>query len=253
LGRLGDACYGIVYLVVAWLALQIAFGDKATEADPRGAVSAIAAQPLGGVLLWVMAIGLIAFGLWQLLFCVTGYRWVTTKQGRVTRRVSAAGRAVVVLVIAAFTLKLLTSGSGGGGGKGQREMTAQLLALPGGRVLVFVIGLGVVVAGGFSARRGLGKRFLRDLDTGRMSTRARRVVDVLGMLGYLAKAVAWAVIGILLCTAAVRIDPNQAGGLDKALRTLAAQPFGVGLLVAVAIGFVAFGLYCFADARWRRS
>jgi hypothetical protein len=253
LGRLGDVCYGVVYIVVAWLALQIAFGGTTAEADQRGAVTTIAAQPLGGVLLWVMAIGLVAFGLWQLLFSVTGYRWVSDERKRTTRRLSTAGRAVIVLAIASFTFQLLVGGgSGGGGNSGQQEMTARLLQLPGGRVVVFVIGLCVVAAGCFAARRGLGKRFMRDLDTGRMSARARRVVEPLGMLGWLAKAVAWAVIGILLCTAAVHVDPNRAGGLDKALRTLAQQPFGVVLLVAVAIGFIAFGLYWFADSRYRR-
>ncbi len=75
----------------------------------------------------------------------------------------------------------------------------------------------------------------------------------LGTLGYLAKGVAYAVIGILLVVAAVKLDPQRAGGLDKALRTMATQPFGVVLLVAVAIGFAAFGVYCFFDARYRKN
>lgn len=253
LGRLGDACYGVVYVVVAWLALQIAFGDPATEADQRGAVTTIAAQPFGSVLLWILAIGLIAFGVWQLLTAATSYRWVRPERKRTTRRLSAAGRAVVVFAIAAFTLRLLVTGDGGSGGGGQQEMTARLLALPGGRVLVAAIAIGVLVAAVLSARRGVRDRFLRDLDLAGASAAARRWVKWLGRLGFLAKAVAYAVIGLLLGTAAVKLDPNRAGGLDTALRTLAAQPFGTVLLVAVAIGFAAFGAYCFADARYRRS
>lgn len=253
LGRFGDACYGIVYLVVAWLALRIAFGHTAAEADQRGAVTEIAAQPFGSVLLWVVAIGLIAFGIWQLLAAATGFRWVVGKRKRTMRRLSAAGRAVVVLVIASFTLRLLTGGGSGSGGSGQQEMTARLLTLPAGRLMVIAIGIGVVVAAVLSVRRGVRKSFLRDLDLAGVSAGTRSWVERLGMLGYLAKGVAYAVIGLLLCTAAIHVDPSRAGGLDKALRTLAAQPFGVVLLVAVAIGFAAFGVYCFADARWRRG
>jgi lysylphosphatidylglycerol synthetase-like protein (DUF2156 family) len=248
LGRFGGACYGVVHLVVAWLALRIAFGDRAAEADQRGAVEVIAAQPLGSMLLWIMTAGLVAFAAWQLLYSGTGFRWVGDKRVRLTRRLATAGRAVVALVIASFALRLLTHG---GAGADDQEMAARLLGLRGGRVLVMVLGLGVVAAGVLSATGGLARRFLHDLDG--MSERARRVVEVLGALGYLAKAVAFAVIGVLLCTAAVRVDPRQAGGLDRALRALAAQPYGIVLLTAVAIGFVAFGLYCLADARYRRG
>jgi hypothetical protein len=254
LGRFGDACYGLVYIVVAWLALQIAFGDSAAHADQRGAVQEIAAQPFGMILLWIVAIGLIAYGIWQLLAAAVGYRWVTPKRKRQLRRLSAVGRAVVVFAIASFTLKLLTGmGASGGGGTQQQEWTARLLQVPGGRFLVVVIGLAVIVAAGLSARRAIGHRFLRDLDLRSATAATRRWVGRLGMLGYLAKGVAYAVIGVLLIVAAVDLDPAKAGGLDKALRTLAAQPFGIVLLVAVAIGFAAFGVYCFFDARYRKA
>lgn len=253
LGRFGDACYGVVYLVVAWLALQVAFGDPSTEADQRGAITAIAAQPFGVALLWVLAIGLVAFGVWQLLAAVTGYRWMTPKRKRTTRRLTAAGRGIVVLAIASFTLRLLTGGGAGTGANGQQEMTARLLAVPGGRALVFVIGLAVLAAAALSARRVMRQRFLRDLNLAGATAATRRWVRWSGTIGYLAKGVAWAVIGVLLCVAAVQLDPNRAGGLDKALRTMAGEPYGVVLLVAVALGFVAFGIYCFADARYRRT
>ncbi len=165
LGRFGDACYGIVYIVVAWLALQIAFGDKSTQANQKGAVTEIAAQPFGLVLLWILAVGLIAFGLWQLLAAANGYRWVQPKRKRTVRRLSSVGRAIVVFAIASFTLRLLVSGNNGKSGDcTQQEMTAKLLAVPGGKFLVILIGLGVVVAGVLAGRRAVGHRFLRDLD-----------------------------------------------------------------------------------------
>jgi hypothetical protein len=189
---------------------------------------------------------LVAFGVWGLLSAAID------GQERTSQRFSRAGRGVVALAIAGFTVRLLVTGSGGrGDNTGQQELTAKLLGLPGGRVLVFVIGLGVVIAAVLSGRRAVGRHFLRDMDLTGMSARTRRLVRWLGMLGFLAKGVAYAVIGLLLCTAAVHLDPNRAGGLDKALRTLAAQPFGIVLLAVVTVGFAAFGVYCFADARYR--
>ncbi len=74
----------------------------------------------------------------------------------------------------------------------------------------------------------------------------------LGRVGYIAKGIALGVLGVLFVVAAVQHDPQQAGGLDSAFATLAAQSFGVALLVAVGLGFAAYGLYSFARARYAR-
>jgi hypothetical protein len=37
--------------------------------------------------------------------------------------------------------------------------------------------------------------------------------------------------------------------MDAALGTLRDQPFGTALLLAMAVGFAAFGVYCFVWAR----
>jgi len=52
--------YGVVHLLIAWIALQLAFGKSSQEASQQGALRDLAGKPLGGVLLWVVAIGLFA-------------------------------------------------------------------------------------------------------------------------------------------------------------------------------------------------
>jgi hypothetical protein len=99
---------------------------------------------------------------------------------------------------------------------------------------------------------GLLAKFERKLERSRMSETTERSVHVLGAVGYTAKAVAFAIVGALLVLAAVRQDPSQSRGLDAALRTLASQPFGPWLLSAVALGFVAFGVFCLFQSRYRK-
>jgi hypothetical protein len=253
LGRFGDVCYGVVHIVVAVLALRLAFGTSGGALDQKGAVSTIAAQPFGMALLWLFAFGLFAFGLWQLLAAAVGFRWVRNRSRRARRRVGALGRAVTVLVIASFTLKLLLSDPTSSSNSTQREWTARLLAVPGGRVLVGLVGVGVIAVAAMMAYRGVKRRFLQDWDLTRLPVRTRRFAEAMGVIGLPAKGVSFAVVGILLLVAAIRLDPNKAGGLDAALRTLAAQPFGVLLLVVVALGLAAYGGYCFAEARCRRG
>jgi hypothetical protein len=74
----------------------------------------------------------------------------------------------------------------------------------------------------------------------------------LGQVGYVAKGVAFTIVGLLLLDAALTHNPAKSRGLDAALRALAHQPFGVFLLIAVGIGFAAFGLYCFIQSRYRK-
>ncbi|MFI9383796.1 DUF1206 domain-containing protein [Kutzneria sp. NPDC052558] len=245
IGRLGMSGYGVVHLMVAWLAAQAAFGGGG-EADQKGAVSAIAAQPFGAVLLWILAVLLAGFGVWQLLAAFVGYRWMSDEKQRLRRRLGVAGRGVVVLGLAAYAIGLVVGGGGSSGDQQEQDATATLLGLPAGPALVLAVAAVILVAAGVLAYRGVSRKFLEDLVS------AGPVVQFLGVVGYVAKGVAYGVIGVLTAIAAVTADPQRTGGLDTALHTLAGQPFGVVLLTAVAAGFAAFGLYCFGDARYRR-
>jgi len=100
--------------------------------------------------------------------------------------------------------------------------------------------------------KGVKKSFAEEIDTSSMSLTARSAVARLGQVGYIARGLALGVVGGLLGYAAVTFDAQQAKGLDGAMRTILDQPFGQFLLTAVALGFVAFGLFAFLQARYRR-
>lgn len=255
LGRAGMACFGLVHLVVAYLAVQVAFGDSGGQsADQRGALAEIGSSGFGKVVLWVLAVGLIAFGLWQFLMAAKGYGWVQKKRKRITKRIGSGARGVVVIGLGISAIKIASGSGGGSGGNGkQQEFTAKLLSLPAGRVLVAIaaaIVLGVAVA---AAVKGFKKSFLDDLNINELPAGTQQWVKRLGMAGYFAKAVVFAIVAVLIGIAALSSDAAKAGGLDAALRTLAAQPFGPYLLTVVALGLAAFGVYCFAAARSHKS
>ncbi|MEU7786053.1 DUF1206 domain-containing protein [Amycolatopsis sp. NPDC049159] len=247
LGRIGMACYGVVHLVIAYLALQVAFGDS-EQADQKGALQQIGSTAFGQILLWIVAVGLILFGLWQFLMAATGYEWVSGGK-RTRKRIGAAARGVVVIALG-FTAIRIATGSGGGGSsnQSQQEFTAKLLQLPAGPALVVIAAacvLGVAIAAGV---KGAKKKFLEDLNTNELPGKTKRWIGGVGTTGYLAKGVVLAIVAILLAIAGFNADPGKAGGLDAALKTLVAQPFGPVLLVVVALGLAAFGAYCFGAA-----
>jgi hypothetical protein len=250
LGRVGLVGYGLVHVLIGGIAAQIALTGGG-QADQQGAMSAIAAEPFGFVVLVVVVAGLVAFALWQGVAAATGFRWASGWD-RTQRRIGAGGKAIGVLAVALIGVRLLVTGSSGSSTGGSQEATAGLLALPAGQVLVGVVGLVVLVVAGATAWSGFTADFAEDLDWSRLPAGLRRPVRWLGIVGHVLRAVAFAVMGVLFGVAALRADPSWAGGLDGALKTLAGQPYGALLLLVVAVGFVAFGLFCGAEAWARR-
>lgn len=247
--RVGLVAYGLVHLLVGWLALQLAFGEKEDEASNSGAMHYLAQQPLGGVLVWMVAIGMFLLVLWRLLEFAFGYRQESDEAKRWRKRATSLLKAAIYGAIGWIALQTAT-GSGGGGGKGGTESTtAKLMDLPGGQLIVGAVGVAVIAYGGALVRRGWTEKFTEHLDAeGQSGTEGSLYVKV-GKVGYIAKGIAIAIVGGLFCYAAVTHDPKKSGGLDQALQTVLEQPFGQVLLTAIAIGIIAYGLFCFVRAK----
>ena len=251
LGRIGLIGYGAVHLIVAWLALEVAFGVPDAPPDAAGAVGTVAATPGGVFALAVGAVGLIAFAFWQLIAAAVGFRWVTGGE-RFRKRVGAVAKAIAMSGLAVIVLSYLT-GMHSAEGTTVQNVAADVLSLPAGRVL---LGLGAAVVVGIACAMtftGVRRTFMGDLDVRHLDAKVRRTIEVVGVAGHLARALAIAVVGVLAGTAALFADPDLAGGLDAALRALAGTVLGAWLLAVVAAGFAAFGLFCVADAATRRA
>ncbi len=248
--RAGYVAYGIIYLLIGWLALRLAWGDRGGSADATGALHTVAAQPLGRVLLILVAIGLIALAIWQALEAAIGCRQYDDSK-RTRKRLAAGGKAVAFAVIAVSALKV-AAGAGASSSKSEQKAASGVLSLPGGQVLVVIAAVVVLVIGIVQIVQGFRTSFVEDLDTQAMSPRVRTTVVRIGTVGYVAKGVAFALVGVLLGYAAITADPKKANGLDGALQTILGQPFGRYLLTVVALGLVAAGVFAFAQARYQR-
>ena len=251
LARVGLVAYGVVYLLIGGLTLQLAWGAGPNKSpDPSGAFRTLAEQPLGNVLLWLLAVGLVALGLWRVSDVFWGHRKLDGTE-RVRKRVGSGVRAVVYTGLGVRSA-LVAAGFGGGSSHSQQQATIGVLAWPGGRAIVVVAGLIIISVGLVEAIRGVRKSFREELDTSSLSLAARKDVLRLGEVGYIAKGMALGMVGGLLSYAAWTFDWQKASGLDGALQTVLAQPFGRWLLSAMAFGFAAFGLFAMLQSRYRR-
>ncbi|MFD7655881.1 DUF1206 domain-containing protein [Actinosynnema sp. NPDC059797] len=246
-------CYGVVHVLLAALTAQVVLGDSGERTDQKGAVAEVAKTSFGPVLLWVLAIGLFAFALWQVTLAISGYTWDTEKRKRIYHRFGSAGRAITAVAIAIAAINYATGSSQSSSTEQSQTWTARLLSVPFGQVLVGVVALAIIVLGALIVRKGVKKSFEKDLDMSRLPPGSRTWVERVGRVGWIGKGLAYALIGVLVGLAAINADPSQSGGMDKALHTLAAQPYGIFVLAVIALGFLGFGIYCFAAAKAHRG
>lgn len=252
LARGGLAARGVLYVLIGYLAIRIAFGKSGKAADRQGALQTVAQTSGGRAILWLLAVGFAGLAIWHFIEAVRGQPG--PDGAKVGKRLASLARGIFYAAVCASTVAFVI-GAGGPGSSDQKskDYTGRVMHdVPAGRWLVLLVGLGFIAGGIRLAVAALRRNFERDLKTEQMSPPVRRVVETLGMVGRTTRAVVFAAAGVFLVYAAITFDPKKAKGVDGTLREFATTSVGPWLLVLVALGLVVFGLYCFCEARWRR-
>ncbi len=250
LARWGLAARATIYLLIGALAVALAFGARSGETDQRGAFQALTRHTGGTVLLWVIGIGLAAYALWRLSEAAFGVVGEGKKAGP---RVQSFARACIYGFFAVSAMKVATNAGAGSQASEQQAWTAKTMQHSGGRWAVGIVGAVIVICGLVLIWEGVKRKFEKYLDLRGVSSTTRDVVEFLGVAGSVARGIVFGLAGVFVIAAAVDNNPGKSRGLDRALRELADTSAGPWLLVAVALGLVMFGVYGFAEAKWRRT
>jgi hypothetical protein len=233
LARAGYAARGVIYVLIGILAYRVATGVSEHKPNQQGAMQQIADQPFGHALLLLTAIGLGGYSLWRLAQALVGH---TPEYGEHSKldRIGALGSC---LAYAAFTFLAISvlQGSGGNSSAQPKKATSD------------VLGIGI-----FQAYLGLSKKFLTYSKTGQMSPGVLKAFTAIGVVGLVARAVAFVLIGLFALKAARDYSPKDAVGIDGALARLTQHAYGTTALIVVAVGLIIFGVYSIADARYRK-
>ena len=248
LARAGLTARGVIYILIGWVAVLVALGHSSREADQQGALQMLAGTSYGLVSLWLLGIGFAAYALWRLSEAAFG---VTGEPPGAGPRLKSLARAVIYAGLCYLTFSVISGAHSSLSGR-QQDITATTMQHPAGRVLVGIVGLAIVACGIVLVTEGARKKFMKHLNTAQMSARTRRVVKLLGITGTIARGVVFALVGVLVIDAAVTHKASESGGIDKALLTLRAQPFGEFLMLLAALGLLVFGVYGLCEARWRK-
>lgn len=251
LARFGYSAKGFVYLLVGLLAIQAAFGLGGETTGTEGALKAIQRQPFGQILLILTAVGLVGYTMWRFIqaFFDPDHKDSNSPK-RIFQRIAYAASATAYALLT-WEAILIIMGFAGSGQDSTKISTAQLMAQPFGPWLVGIVGVVVVGVGLFQVHYGLTAQFLSGLKLYKMNDTERAWALRSGRWGYSARGIIYTIIGGFLIWAGIQLDPNEAVGMEEAFDKVAQQPFGAWLLALIALGFMAYAAFAFAQARYR--
>lgn len=236
--RLGYAASGVLHLVLAWITAQVALGGAEQQASQSGALATVAHQSFGLFLLWVLAVGFGLLALWQVTELIT--------QREAFDKAKAAGKGVLYTALA-WTSLTFALGGHTSSNKQTKDFTRTLMEAPAGRLLVGAVGVGIIGVAAYHVYKGWKKKFLQDLQE-----HPGHWAVVAGRIGYIGKGIALVAVGVLFIVAAVKQSAGKATGLDGGLRSLRDLPAGQVILIGIALGLAAYGVYSFARAKYAR-
>jgi hypothetical protein len=250
--RVGLIAYGAMHLLIGWLAAQLAWGLSGADADQTGALQTVGRGPGGQVLLWTIGLGMLALALWQAGEVLLWWHGLLDREHRTRTAVVIAKCLAKALVYAVLgvTALLFALGIEYEADERLRDLTDNTLGVPGGALLVGAVAVAVVAVGAYTLVRGITGGFMKDIDLPAAPDRWEPVIEIIGRVGYVAKGIAFGLVGVLLWQAATSADVSTATGLEGAMTAIAEVAAGPWLLTAIAVGFAAFGVYALARARY---
>ena len=252
LARVGLIAYGAMHLLIAVLATRLAWGARGADADQTGALRTVGDWVGGPVVLWAIGLGLMALAVWQGGEVLLWWHGLLDPESRLRTAYVCAKCLAKAFVYAAIgvTALLFAVGREYEADENVRELTSDTLGIPGGAVLVAVVATGVCAVGLYVLARGFTGGFMKDIDLPAAPDRWEPWIEGIGRIGYVAKGIAFALVGVLMWQAATSADVEQATGLEGAMTAVMSVAAGPWLLSAIAAGFGAFGIYALARARY---
>jgi hypothetical protein len=249
--RIGYMARGSVYLAVGVVALLAALGLTPHARGALGALDAWGEWPAGVVFLWLIGLGLYGFAGWRALQSI----FDVERQGATAKALATrAGQAVSGLVygglaVSVFGLLHAVHHLEQQGRHAAMARTVEkVLVYPFGNLLVILAGLFVLACGVGNIARAVFSHFGRKLDCNR---HIAPWAGTIARVGYFARGVALAPVGIFLARAGWHARAVEAHGIGGALEALHRQPMGGLLLSLTALGLMAFGVFAFLEAVFR--
>lgn len=250
LARVGFAAKGVLYITVGIIAAQAGLGPGGGITDTHGALTTVHHLTFGGLLLYVIAAGLIGYAVWRVVEAVVDPDGRGSGPKGLALRTSFAVRGVFHGTIGVAAFRMALGDSSAGSGNGARDATAFAFHMPAGELLVWLGAAFVLGYGAYQLYRAWVAKLSRQLDLSPLTGTTRLWIVAISRFGIAARGIIFCLIGFFLGRAAARHDAGEAGGIRESLSMLAS--LGRWPFVLVALGLIAYGVHELVNARYRR-
>lgn len=260
--RAGWAAKGVVYLLLGVLAVPIALqgadseqgGSEGQEASQAGAVARLAESSLGALALWIVGIGLLLYVLWRFVSVLL------PTENNAKAWATRAGYVVSIVVNSTLAWSAISYARGTSSSSGESESedamveryTRDLMERTAGRWLVGALGVAVVALGIYFVVKGVKAKFRDELEPGGVGPISHESIVTLGQVGWVGRGLVMGLVGWFLVRAAVLFSPEEAAGIDGALRDVTGSTLGSVLVGAVAVAVIVYGAFCVVSAPRQR-
>jgi hypothetical protein len=249
--RFGHLAIGLAYIVLGVVAFVATLDVGVRAVGFQGALRRVFESHAGAAFLAVIGFGLLADGVWQGIRAALntdlvdpGLRGYLDRGSWVISGLVHLGLGIVAIKLAVGIRQKPTESQ-------LKFWTESIMALQFGGWLIVAAGIVVIIVGIIFIRRAVIGDIDRWLDLSSVIRPIRVLVIMLGRFGVAARGAVFMVGGMLLVLAAVHVSPQEARGLGGTLRTIEAQHYGRILLACVALGYIAYGIFELARARYR--
>ncbi len=250
--RLGDLAIGSLYITLGAFAFAAIFNASVRTVGFQGAVHRMLEERAGVGFLMAIGLGLVADGFWQSLRAAYNADLADPGLRGYLDRGSWMISGLIHFVLGIMATRLAVGINQSSHESELRRWTQIIMPMQFGAWLIMVAGIVTIVIGVVFVHHAARGDIGRWLDLSSLVQPARTVVMALGRFGIAARGAVLIVGGTLVVLAGVHVDPGEAHGLGGILRTIQSQHYGSFLLAPVALGLIAYGLFEFACARYRR-
>lgn len=245
MARAGYASRGLIYLVIGAFAALAAVGSGETMGS-RDALETLLSTGFGGVVAYALVAGLAFYAVWR--FIQSGFD--TDDHGTDAKGLAIRGglavSGITYLALAFYTFSRARGASGGEGGGGLADTVAGFVGASLTAAVLAAVLAGAGVAHVVKAwRKGYRKHIEAD-------EAKYRLIDPIARTGLVARGAVFFILAFLLARRALSGGGGGEAGSQQALDYVQSLPAGGLLLAAMGVGLVAFALYSFIEAVYRR-
>jgi hypothetical protein len=250
LARFGFVAKGVIYVLLGIMAVMAAIGQGSTQqANRNGVAQLIFEQPFGRILAILLVIGVIGYVIWRFVEAIMDPQGAGSDKKGMVKRI---GYFISGLIYTGFAISIIKqlSGSGSGGSDSRQTWTAKLLEMDAGPFIVILIGLIVIGSGIAQFIKAYNAKFKKHLRLEGMQAETRKWITRIGRIGFTARGIVWLIVGYFIIRAGSQSDASEVKGSQGAFGFLEQMSNGEWILLVVAIGVIAYGVFQFVKARY---